>query len=210
MNPSAAVNIQALIQVNYPGGSNAFIQDGGILFGFPDSEHYLIYGKDLSKEFCKKIRDGASTYGASVEFVGSINFQYQTIDERKMWVEELNDTLINFDIHRAIVSVGFCTIYIDLKKNSNSRAAQKLIQFLRDSDSIVRAHIKCSDSLVVIEQPCKRELKEEQSCKREPKKASRNKTEMQIERFVITDDDILNLKIDLENSRDVEEFINSL
>jgi hypothetical protein len=193
MNLSTATNILSLIQLYFPGGLMAFKAMNGVTFAFPDDiDRCIVCGDNFPESYRKKMQTEAKRFGAEIEFHTTYNFQGDTAEQVKLWTGKLVQFLRTNYIN-CLPFVNPCTIYIEAREYLSDDIT-KLKEFLQQSTGIVRAHIQCKDKLVEIEQE---------------RKVSKVR-EIQLERTkALTTDDVLNVKITLQEINSVEDFLKS-
>jgi len=192
MNPSIATNLLSLIQVNYPGGLIAFKTNGGNTFAFPNEDHFIICCDKLPLNFMEKMFSASKTFGIELVFFPNQNFQYESNEEVKEWTIKFIQFLRDRKIGDTLPCISPCTIYVEARAHYfDSKEIDELMDFLKSSNMIVRAHVHCKDKIISFGK------------NRKPKITK----EIQPDALPITEDDVRNLVIALNTSTDVTDFL---
>jgi len=204
---AAAQAIMTYIEVKFPEGIKGFLAGQGELFFMPNTENFVIYRKDIDEKFVIDIQDHFKSGGINIVCDDISNFE--GLDEVEVrgemdrffnFLKSINRPDIQFVATKACFALNF-------SGSSKSLVCEKLKKYFENSSSFRRVMIVCEDGVISPDVVCTTRYSNNPEKRKKEKLMTK---EVVSERRKINDDDLLNLRINLETAQDVNDFINSL
>jgi hypothetical protein len=187
--------IMSYFTQKFPGGLRAFNKEGGEYFVVQFSNEIIISHPNLTEAFKTKMLDHFKASLYHIEFDSVLNVTEENAETVNEEIGKLREFLTSLGRSDVEISPDPVCFMLTFQGESTSLAAKKLKTYIEKELSLHRVYIMCNDTIVRI-------------IKEAPKKLTLE--EVSPERMSLNDDDILNVKIALENALDVNDFIKNL
>lgn len=189
--------VTTLINTCYPGGSSAFTRDGGVVSYVPGyDERVLLYHPNIPQQLTDAIEIFNYKNNLKVDIINKLNFEGITISEIIDMLNKLMQSIVGSVIKQIVVN-PYDPIVLSLVVPGD--VSEDAIEIIRDKlatlPGLLRAYVVVNGTVypVNVETP-----------------ETIVKVHQEPDRVKITDDSILNLKIELSQDMDVLDFINRL
>jgi len=194
--------IITFLGAKYPGGAQGFTDDGGIICATPEKELFLMYHPNPPDNFLKDIKE-FNKNGVTIKMVKSINFEQDTVDDITNQMGEITKKIgEELNLNRVFVAVSPLILIVTIPEVVEASVAELVAEiFLENLNGLERGYVITPEHLIPFE-------RDEQYIPTNDNSITTKEIVEPAKR--ITDDDILNLKISLNQDMDVNDFINSL
>jgi len=192
--------VATMIQAKYPGGYRKFEEEGGQIGIAPGTtKEVVIHHPGLPEDLKKSLQELLDRWKLTIRFAQYLNGQGSTMSELPGIINAgLQQTVKDTGIEEVAVSIHpLLCIFTILSTEISEAQAEAFAESLKvNIPSLCFGYVIYVDGYVCIE--------------RDPSKKLLIAQEHSDRKMVLSDDDLLNLKISLNNVNSVEDFINNM